>query len=101
MIKLDNIIENNKGVNPPMPTELITAVSTDIQKFNWFELVSYAAGIVQALTNESLTHAEKKQKATELIKRYYITLPYQPIPVYLLDLLVPALIEQVYRWVVK
>lgn len=85
-----------------VPTELITAVSvSDERTFNWWELVSYAAGIVQALTSESLTHQEKKQKATDLIKRFYLTLPVQPVPVYLLDLLIPALIEQVYRWTVK
>lgn len=99
MKELDNHTE--KGVDP-MPTELISAVAEkEIAPINWWEFVSYTAGIVQALTNESLTHQEKKQKATELIKRYYLTLPIQPIPVYLLDLIIPALIEQVYRWTVK
>lgn len=84
-----------------MPTELITAVAKQDNTINWWELISYTAGIVQALTSEGLTHKEKKEKATELIKRYYLTLPAQPVPVYLLDLLIPALIEQVYRWAVK
>ncbi|MDD2583196.1 MAG: hypothetical protein PHR66_14510 [Desulfuromonadaceae bacterium] len=102
MIKLDINSSCDKEDNSKLPTELITAVAQqEVNTINWWELISYTAGIVQALTSESLTHQEKKQKATELIKRYYLSLPYQPIPVYLLDLLVPALIEQVYRWVVK
>ena len=84
-----------------MPTELLDVTQQNITSFNWWELVSYTAAIVQALTSEGLTHGEKKEKATELIKRWYLTLPTQPLPVYLLDLIIPALIEQVYRWAVK
>ena len=81
-----------------MPTELISPTP---RSFNWWQFVSFTAGIIQALTNEELSHEEKKQKAVDLIKRYYLSLPNQPVPVYLLDLLIPSLIEQVYRWTVK
>lgn len=102
MIKLDFIYENKREDKSKMNTGIITAAAQkEIPSINWWELISYTAGIVQALTSESLTHQEKKERATELIKRYYLSLPYQPIPVYLLDLIIPALIEQVYRWTVK
>lgn len=77
------------------------AVALDHSGFNWWQLISYIAGIVQTLSSDTLDHDQKKEKATELIKSYYISLPVQPIPVYLIDLIFPALIEQVYRWTVK
>lgn len=99
--ELESINHIEKGVKTIVPTELLAVTQEKITSFNWWELVSYTAGIIQALTSESLTHEEKKKKAVDLIKRYYLTLPVQPVPVYLLDLLIPSMIEQIYRWVVK